>query len=301
LIQRDFMNTKHLAAALLVAILQVGTVQAEDLNPVVGKVGDFVMREADFERLLSSQPPEVQQTVKSSPEQRTSFIRQFLLTKAVAAKARNEGFDRKPEIRELLANLLDQYIANRYVAKEVTATATVTDEELKAYYREHEKELLLPEAVRARHILILAAQQSPSPEKAKARARAEHLLEQVRKGEDFAQLAREHSDDRDSGARGGELGLLSPGGTNSPEFEKAVFALKSGEVSGIVETAFGYEIIKVDQRSDRRPATFEESREYIRNLLREQNRQKTAQQFLETLARETGLEVVTEKPAEVKP
>lgn len=295
------MNTKHLAAALLVAILQVGTVQAEDLNPVVGKVGDFVMREADFERLLSSQPPEVQQTVKSSPEQRTSFIRQFLLTKAVAAKARNEGFDRKPEIRELLANLLDQYIANRYVAKEVTATATVTDEELKAYYREHEKELLLPEAVRARHILILAAQQSPSPEKAKARARAEHLLEQVRKGEDFAQLAREHSDDRDSGARGGELGLLSPGGTNSPEFEKAVFALKSGEVSGIVETAFGYEIIKVDQRSDRRPATFEESREYIRNLLREQNRQKTAQQFLETLARETGLEVVTEKPAEVKP
>lgn len=295
------MNTKHLVAALLVAILQVGPVQAEDLNPVVGKVGDFVMREADFERLLSSQPPEVQQTVQSSPEQRTGFIRQFLLTKAVAAKARKEGFDRKPEIRELLANLLDQYIANRYVAKEVTATVTVTDEELKTYFREHEKELLLPEAVRARHILISAAQQLPPAEKAKARARAEQLLEQVRKGADFAQLAREHSEDRDSGARGGELGLLSPGGTNSPEFEQAAFSLKAGEVSGIVETAFGYEIIKVDQRSDRRPATFEESREYIRNLLREQNRQKTALQFLETVARETGLEVVTERPAGVKP
>ncbi len=295
------MNTKHLVAALLVAILQVGPVQAEDLNPVVGKVGDFVMREADFERLLGSQPPEVQQTVQSSPEQRTGFIRQLLLTKAVAAKARKEGFDRKPEIRELLANLLDQYIANRYMAKEVTATVTVTDEELKAYYLEHEKELLRPETVRARHILISAGQQLPPGEKATARARAEQLLEQVRKGADFAQLAREHSEDRDSGARGGELGLLSPGGTNSPEFEQAVFSLKAGEVSGIVETAFGYEIIKVDQRSERRPATFEESREYIRNLLREQNRQKTALQFLETLARETGLEVVTETPAQAKP
>ena len=295
------MSAKHLVAALVVVILQVGTVQAEDLNPVVGKTGDFVMREADFERLLSSQPPEVQQTVQSSPEQRASFIRQFLLAKAVAAKARKEGFDRKPEIRELLANLLDQYIANRYVAKEVTATVTVTDEELKAYYREHETELLLPEAVRARHILILAGPQSPPEDKATARARAERVLEQVKKGEDFARLAREYSEDRDSGARGGELGLLSPGGTNSPEFEQAVFALKAGEVSGIVETAFGFEIIKVDQRSERRPATFEESREYVRNILRERNRQKAAQQFLENIARETGLEVVAEKPAEAKP
>ena len=292
------MHAKRLIAAMLVATLQIGTVRAEELNPVVGKVGDFVLREADFERLLASQPPEVQQAVQSSPEQRTVFIRQFLLTKAVAAKARKEGFDRKPEIKELLANLLDQYIANRYVAKEVTATVTVSDEELKAYYREHEKELLLPESVRARHIFISSAQQSPPEEKAKARARAERVLEQARKGEDFAKLAREHSEDSDTAARGGELGVLSPGGTNSPEFEKAVFALEDGEVSGIVETAFGYEIIKADQRNERRTARFDEAREYIRNILREQNRQKSVLQFLEKLSREAGLDVVAEKPKE---
>ena len=294
------MNTKHLVAAMMFATLRIGTVQAEELNPVVGKVGDFVLREADFERLLGSQPPEVQKAVQSSPEQRTVFIRQFLLTKAVAAKARKEGFDRKPEIRELLANLLDQYIANRYVAREVTASVTVTDEELKAYYREHEKELLLPESVRARHIFISSAQHSSPEEKAKARAKAELVLERVRKGEDFAKLARENSEDSDTAARGGELGVLSPGGTNSPEFEKTVFALKAGEVSGIVETVFGYEIIKADQRNERRTARFDEAREYVRNILVEQNRQKTVQQFLEKLSSETGLEVVAEKPEESK-
>lgn len=294
------MKVTYLVAALVVATLQVGTVRAEDLNPMVGKVGDFVLREADFERLLASQPPEVQQGVQSSPEQRSAFIRQFLLTKAVAAKARKEGFDRKPEVRELLANLLDQYIANRYVAKEVTSGVTVTDEELKSYYREHEKELLVPVSVRARHILIPVGQNSSPEEKAKARAKAEQLLEQIRKGEEFAKLAKEHSEDRDTAARGGELGLLSPGGSNSPEFEKAAFSLKTGEVSGIVETAFGYEIIKVDQRNEQRRATFEEAREYIRNILMEQNREKSVRQFLEKLARETGLEVVAEKPGEAK-
>ncbi len=69
------MNTRHLVAALMVATLQIGTVQAEDLNPVVGKVGDFVLRQADFERLLGSQPPEVRQAVQSSPEQRTGIQR----------------------------------------------------------------------------------------------------------------------------------------------------------------------------------------------------------------------------------
>ena len=284
----------------MMATLQVGTVQAEDMNPVVGKVGDFVLREADYERLLDSQPPEVQKAVKSSQEQRASFIRQFLLTKAVAAKARKEGFDRKPEIRELLSNLLDQYIANRYVAKEITTNVAVTDEELTAYYREHEKELLVPESVKARHILILSPQQSSPEERAKARARAEQLLEQVRKGADFAQIAREYSEDRDSAARGGELGTLSPGSTNSPEFEQAAFALKAGEVSGVIETAFGYEIIKVDQRSERRTATFDEAKEYVRNILKEQNRQKATVQFLETVAREAGLEVVAAPATDAK-
>ena len=69
----------------------------------------------------------------------------------------------------------------------------------------------------------------------------------------------------------------------------------------MVETAFGYEIVKVDQRTERRTATLEEAREYVRNLLKEQNRQKATVQFLDTVAKEAGLEVAAAPAAETKP
>ncbi len=294
------MKPRHLIAALGIALLQFGTAQGEDLNPVVGKVGDIVLREADLERLLSSQSPEIQKAVQGSPEQRIAFIRQFLVMKSVASKARKDGFDKKPEVKELLSNLIDQSLAEEYMAKVVTANVAVTDDELKAYYKEHEKEFLLPESVRARQIFISSPQESSQKEKDEARAKAEKVLRLVKEGKDFAKLAGEYSEDSDTAAKGGAVGLVSPGKTNSPEFEKAVFALKAGETSGIVETAFGFHIIKADERTEQRIATFDETRGYILNILNEQNKQKAAQQFLEKLSRETGLEVVGEKPATPK-
>lgn len=293
------MKPKYLMAALCIALLQFGPAQGEELNPVVGKAGDFVLREADLERLLSSQSPEVQKAVAGNPEQRTAFIRQFLLVKSVASRARKDGFDKKPEVKELLSNLIDQSLAQEYIAKVVTADVTVSDAELKAYYKEHEKDFLLPESVKARHIFVSSPKDSSQTQRDTAKAKAEKVLKLVKQGEDFAKLAKEYSEDSDTAAKGGELGLLSPGKTNSPEFEKGVFALKAGE-SAIVETEFGYHIIKVDERSERRTATLDEARDYIQNILKEQNKQKTAQQFLEKISTETGLEVIDEKPATAK-
>lgn len=289
------MKSQYLIAALCIALLQPGTARGEDLNPVAGKAGDFVLREADVERLLGSQSPEVRKAVQDNPGQRKEFVRQFLLMKSVASKARKEGFDKKPEVKELLSNLMDQYLAREYLIRVVAASATASEDELKAYYKEHEKEFLFPESVRTRQIFIASPRESSPDDRAKARAKAERILEQVKKGEDFAKLAREHSEDSDTAAKGGELGLLSPGKTNSPEFEKAVFALKAGE-SALVETAFGYHIIKAEERTERRTATFDEARDYIRDTIEEQNKRKATEQFLERLSRETGLEVVGEKP-----
>ncbi len=294
------MKSKHIIMAVIIAVLPFGNAQGEDLNPVVGKAGDFVLREADLERLLSSQSAEVQKAVQDNPDQRTAFIRQLLTVKAIALKARKDGFDRKPEVKENLSNLIDQYLAQEYMAKVVTANVTATDDELKAYYKEHEKELRLPESVRVRHIFISSPKESPQEERDKARAKAEKILQQIKKGEDFAKLAKEYSEDSDTAAKGGELGTLSPGKTNSPEFEKAVFALKAGEVSAVVETSFGYHLIKVDERAESRTVTFDEARDYIQNIVKEQNKQKAAQLFLEKLDTETGLEVFAEKPVTAK-
>jgi peptidyl-prolyl cis-trans isomerase C len=286
----------HLMAALCIALLHFGSALGEEINPVVGKAGDFVMREADLERLLGSQSPEIQKAVADDPEQRRALIRQLLLTKSVASRARKDGFDRKPEVKELLSNLVDRYLAQEYIARVVTANITVTDDEQKAYYKEHEKDFLLPESVKVRQIFISSPKDSSQTQKDNAKVKAERILQLVKKGEDFAKLATEYSEDSDTATKGGELGLLSPGKTNSPEFEKGVFALKAG-AADIVETEFGYHIIKADERYERRTATFDETRDYIQNVLKEQGKQEAAQQFLEKISKETGLEVIDEKPA----
>ncbi len=288
------MAFRVLLVIATVGSLLVGAAFAEEVNPVVGKAGDFVIRQADLERLIASQTPEAQKQLQSE-QARAEFVRQLLLTKAVAARAKKEGFDRKPEVKERLSYVIDQYIGSEYLRRVVTADVTVPDEELNKYYKEHEKEFVVPEKVRVRHIFFAADKDATAEAKEKARGKAEKVLELLRKGGDFAKLAGEYSEDTDSAAKGGELGYLSPGKTNSAEFEKAAFALKSGEVSPIVETPFGYHIIKVDERQEQRTATLDETREYIRNLLKGQLEQKKAQEFLDRLAKDAGLEVFPEK------
>jgi peptidyl-prolyl cis-trans isomerase C len=272
-------------------------VYADDFNPVVGKVGEYILREADLDRLISYQPAEAQKSIQGSSEQRTNFIRQILLTKAIASRARKDGFEKKPETKEIVSYLIDQYLAQEYLSKVVVANVTSTVEEMNKYYVEHEKDFLIPEAVRVRHIFISASKDSTAELKDKARAKAEDLLQKIRKGEDFVKLAKEYSEDSDSASKGGDLGYVAAGKTNSPEFENAAFALKTWEVSNIVETPFGFHIIRVDEKQEKRTASFDEAKEHIQTQLKDQNKQKKSQEFLDNLVKESGLEIVGEKSA----
>lgn len=292
-----YMIIRFIGLTSVMLLLLIGSVQAEDFNPVVGKAADFVLREADFDRLISYQPANIQKTIQDSPEQRTNFIRQILITKAIAAKARKEGFEKKPEIREMISYMSDQYLSQEYLNKVVVAPVTTTDEEMKKYYAEHEGEFVIPEAVKVRHIFVSAHADSTADLKDTARAKVKDLVGQIRKGADFEEIARKHSEDTDSAVKGGDLGYISEGKTNSGEFEKAAFALKPGEISDVVETPFGFHIIRADEKRGKRKAGFDEVRDYIQGQLREQMNKKKIQEFLDRLVKESGLEIVTEKGA----
>ena len=121
-------------------------------------------------------------------------------------------------------------------------TMTMTHREVEEYQRRHLERYSAPEAVHASHILVSPADASPEAD-ARARARADSLLERVRKGENFARLARENSDDPATSDQGGDLGDFGRGAM-LPEFERAAFALRPGEVSGLVKTEVGYHIIR---------------------------------------------------------
>jgi peptidyl-prolyl cis-trans isomerase C len=293
-------NIISLISLTIVAVFCGTTTFAEEINPVLGKTADFVLREADLERLIGGQAPEVQQKFKDDPEQKVTLVKQLLTQKAIVARARKEGFDKKPDIREQLSHVVDDFIAREYVAK-VASAATVREDELKKYYRENEASFQIPAQIKVRHIFVEVPTDATPEIKSRALTKAETVLQRLKKGEEFAKLAAELSDDPDSGKRGGEIGTLTPGSTSSEDFEKAAFALKAGDTSGVVTSPYGYHIIKVDERTEKRVASFDEAKEYIRTKLQSEAEKTRLQELIDQVTKESGLELFTEKITGTKP
>lgn len=134
-------------------------------------------------------------------------------------------------------------------------TPTVTDAEVEKYYREHAKEFESPRQVRAAHVLIRVPETGGSEAEDKARSKIADVIRRAKAGEDFGKLAQQLSEDSGTAPRGGDLGLVSRGEV-VPQFEQALFALKKGEVSPEpVRTPFGFHAIKVSdvQEGGRKP------------------------------------------------
>ena len=158
-----------------------------------------------------------------------------------------------------------------------------SEEDLQNYYKENASRYGVPEERRASHILIKVERSAPAEERAKAKAKAEELLAQVRKNPaDFAALAKKHSQDEGSGANGGDLDFFSRGAMVK-EFDAAVYAMKQGEISNLVETDFGYHIIQLTgtRGGDKKP--FDAVRAEVENEVRKQLAQRryseAAEQF----------------------
>ncbi len=151
---------------------------------------------------------------------------------------------------------------------------TINEADLKTYYEQNQARLAGQEERRASHILIAVPKGAAPAERDKAKARAEELLETVRKSpESFAELARKNSQDPGSAARGGDLDFFTRGAMTKP-FEDAAFALKKGETSGIVETEFGYHIIRVTDVKAPAQRSFEQMRPELEAELAKQQAQR---------------------------
>lgn len=142
----------------------------------------------------------------------------------------------------------------------------VTDETVRRYYQEHLSTYTHAEERRARHILFKVRAEESGEKKAARKADAEKVLAMVKKGEDFARLATKFSEDS-SKDKGGDLGFF-PRGRMTPAFEQSVFSLNKGEVSGVVETPFGYHLIKLEEIRPGKVETLEEADPAIRTALR---------------------------------
>jgi parvulin-like peptidyl-prolyl isomerase len=180
-----------------------------------------------FNDLITDAKKDPQFAAQEIPKEQMDALRQRVGRLYLAEqKAIQQGYDKKPEVRLQTMMQHARLVASKYAQDtKLQDKMKATDEEVTAYLEKH------PELDTDK----------------KNREKAEQVLQRVHNGEDFAALAKEFSTDPGSKDKGGDLGWFGSG-QMVPEFEKAAFALKPGEVSGVVQSQFGFHIIKVEER-----------------------------------------------------
>lgn len=198
--------------------------------------------------------------------------------------------DRGMTMERLRADAQVDMSINKMMEDEVALQPEATDAQVREFYDKNPDKFRREEAVRASHILIRTEPDADAAAKEKARARAADLAKQAKAGADFAELARKHSDDG-SAEMGGDLNYIAPGQTVA-SFDKVAFSLKPGEISDVVETEFGFHVIKVVEKREAGMEPFELVSPKIRAYLTEQAKQQRAQNFIEEIKKKAKIEVL---------
>lgn len=172
--------------------------------------------------------------------------------------------------------------------KKYAGKLDITEAEMKKFYDDNPDYFKSPERVRASHILIKVDPSASEADKAKARQKIEDIQKKVKKGEDFAALAKQYSE-CPSSAKGGDLDFFQRGQMVGP-FQDAAFAMKVGDVSDIVETQFGYHLIKVTDKKEAGTVSFDESKDKIKSYLEQQKMAQEVNKYVAGLKKTAKIE-----------
>jgi len=174
----------------------------------------------------------------------------------------------------------------------------VSFKEIEDYYQNNKEKFGRPKRVKVRHILIKAEAQDKEGS-AKARQKAESVREEAAQGKDFAQLAKKYSEDPGTKDRGGEIGFISKGMV-VPEFEQAAFSMKAGEISSVIQTPYGFHILKADEIQEASTQPMEKVKDQIEVLLKNRQARELAYDMADQAFARASKDKTLDKFAEEK-
>ncbi len=320
-------------AKVMVAEPNAGKVAAED-NGIAVTVNGVVIKDADvdakvsvyMERIAAQIPPNMIEQYKTRI--RDQALEGMIVEQLLAEQIKKEGInitdkDVNDKLNEIIAaqpggmtmesfkamlvaqgqslDVVKGQIKKTLGYEKLLGTVEVNDAEARAFYDENKEDFNKPEQVKASHILVKVAPTATPEEKAAAKAKIDSLLKKVKAGGDFAALAKDNSDDPGSKIMGGDLGFFDRG-TMVKEFADAAFAMKVGQVSNVVETQFGYHIIKVTDRKEGGMTTFENAKADIVKSLQDKKKNELFKQLIEKVKAGAKIEYPPGKePKPMKP
>ena len=321
-------------SALLLILVAVGGVAAQDQpKPMpVATVNDVTITQQNFDFELQQTIGQMAQRGQMIGEETLPMIRQSVLNRMIDEELLYQDSQAKgiavpdQRIADELAGIKSRFpseaeyqttltalnmsedelkikigrgLAIQQLIGTLTTDIQVTDEEKKAFYDGNPAMFQTPEQVRARHILIKVAPEADEAQKKEALQKIKDLQKKVKGGEDFAALAEANSEGPSS-AKGGDLGYFSRGQMVKP-FEEVAFALQTGEVSDIVETRFGYHLIKVTERREAGTVPFEDAKDRVGQNIRKDKEGQVVRSHLEGLRAKAQIEIQPVNPPPAAP
>jgi peptidyl-prolyl cis-trans isomerase C len=199
--------------------------------------------------------------------------------------------ERKMTLDQIRADAREDMAIGKMIEAEIATRAAVKPEQVQEFYEKNPDQFKQAERVRASHILITVPENADAAAKAQARTKAEQVLKDVQAGKDFAGLAKEHSQDPGSAVNGGDLGFFEQGQMVGP-FNEAAFSMQPGATSDLVETQFGYHIIRVAEKQAARTIPLEEVRPQVEQFLQNRNREEQTEAFVKGLRDKGKIEIL---------
>lgn len=215
---------------------------------------EVVITSADIEAEFARAPADVRAQVSKNSASLRQMVSNLMVRRALAQEALRDGLGKEAITVAAVQIAIDRVLSDARLQK-LDAQNTPDEKAVEAYalsmYNANRAKFERPELYRARHILLANSGED-------SKQKAQELLAQLRAGADFEALAKQHSTDPGSAAKGGDLGFFGPGRMVRP-FEDAVRALqKPGELSEVVESQFGFHIIRLEERKEKGIAPFDE-------------------------------------------
>lgn len=264
--------------------------QAEQIAEVRASIIDnLVIREVLLQKSQSYEP-----TAEELETQITTFKDRFDSEEAFTEALTLQGYDIETFTKVIGEDLKIQMLIDDKVPEETL----VSEDDMLNFFKENPSYFTQPERVHASHILVTMENTATDGEKALALQKIEEIEVELKNGADFAELAKLKSEGP-SGPNGGDLGEFTRGQMVG-EFETIAFALPEGKISGIVESQFGYHIIKLHKRYPESSVPFEEVKDSINDFLIQENSKNRLSDFLESLKEEAKIRIPEYTPEELE-
>lgn len=252
----------------------------EAVGKVIAQINGKEIRDNDFKMRFSKLSLSLKQRYSDEKGKR-EFLEEIIKRELLLQEAKRIGIESDRDLLDRIEEMRERMILNEFLQREVESKLVATDKELEDYYNIHKDEFKSPDEAKISHILIGSEDD------------AKDVLKRLRKGADFARMAKKFSIEAATKDVGGEIGVIQKGKFH-PQLDSTIFSMNEGEVSDPIKTEKGYHIIKLQKKTPGTPLSFNDARNIVSQRYHIEKRNKVFEDMFARLRSKASITISEE-------